>query len=380
VLPVSKRKRKARPAAKPKRRPARRTPQQRREEEPDLLDLVVDALVDDEPLPLLALASSLLAAADPRYRSALDDPDPDDPTVDDLISSLLSSPVLESSALLTAVAVLSGDEDLRKRAAREVADRAHSLPGWLVELHRAEPADEVLEIVDPHGDGTQVLLDVTLLGGHAITAVVVIDVNVGDAVVDALIMPVGMDDAVEEMLTTWDDPDVTATPLAPADARARLAAGIVFGDFLDPPFESETWPSARPLVEWILRMLPDGGRRYERHRWTETETADLEQRFRASSAAEGLVDPDAALAAILRFGTGTGCADPRRWSPARVEMLLLDWMPTAEAGADAAARIPDVLRAFVRWTDGERQLRPDLTEWTLALLDELEPEYRAAFQ
>jgi hypothetical protein len=60
--------------------------------------------------------------------------------------------------------------------------------------------------------------------------------------------------------------------------------------------------------------------------------------------------------------------------------LVLDCMPPAVAVADASARIPDVLRAFVRWTDGERQLRPDLTEWTLALLDELEPEYRAAFQ
>jgi hypothetical protein len=375
---VSKRKRKAHPAAKPRRRPAKRSPSRsRRRAEPDLIEMVAEALAGDEPLPLLALASSLLAAVDPRARGPFDQPGPDEPSLDEMVDSLVAAPLPESSALLTALAVLSADEVLRKRVAREVADRAHSLPGWLVELHRAEPGDEAVEVADPLGDGAQVLLEVTLLGGHAITAIVGIDHNTGGTVGDAMVMPVGMDVALDEVLTSWGDPDVTGVPLAPADARTRVESGIRFGARLFPPVETESWPSSRPLVEWMARMLPAGGRDYEPQRWEDDAVHELARRFRASPEATGVADPGDVLSWILTYGAGAGLGDPRLWSPERAEILLLDWIPRkVVAEVDDLAPAPDVLRALVRFCGAELGLRPDLTERTLAAIDEFAPEYQ----
>jgi hypothetical protein len=343
------------------------------------MDLIDDALAADEPLPLLALASSLLAAVDPRDRTpfAQPEPEPDEPSLDEMVESLMSSPLPESSALLTALAVLSGDEVLRKRAALEVADRAHALPGWLTELHRAEPGDEAAEITDLYGDGSQVLLEVTLLGGHAVTAIVGIDHNAGSVVGDVLIAPAGMEVLIDDVLAAYADPDMTWSPLAPADARARLEDAIRTGAMTFPPVETESWPSSRPLVEWMLRMLPAGGREYERREWSDAELAELAARFRASPAARGLADPGDLLTSILEFGAGYGAGDPRCWSPARAEILLLDQIPRKiVAEVDDLAPAPDVLRALVRFCDGERGLRADLTEDTLAAIDEFAPEYQ----
>jgi len=374
---VSKRKRKARPAAQPKRRPAKRSPARPRRSEPDLIEMVADTLAGDEPLPLLALASSLLAAVDPRDEGPTAQPGPDHPTLDEMVESLVAAPLPESSALLTALAVLSGDEVLRKRVVREVADRAHSLPGWLAELHRAEPGDEAAEITDLYGDGAQVLLEVTLLGGHAITAIVGIDHNADSMVGGAFVAPAGMDVSIDQVLAAYDDPDTTWVPLAPADARARLEDAIRVEAITFPRIETEGWPSSRPLVEWMLRMLPAGGRGYERQQWSEAELDELARRFRASPAAEGLADPGDLLTSILEFGAGHGLGDPRRWSPARADQLLLDWIPRkVVAGVEDLAAAPDVLRALVRFGAGERGLRADLREYTLGVIDEFEPEYQ----
>jgi hypothetical protein len=375
---VSKRKRKARPAAKPKRRPAKRSPSRpRRRSEPDLIEMVADTLAGDEPLPLLALASSLLAAVDPRDQGPLAQPGPEHPSLDEMVASLVAAPLPESSALLTALSVLSGDEVLRKRVVREVADRAHSLPGWLAELHRAEPGDEAAEITDLYGDGAQVLLEVTLLGGHAVTAIVGIDHNAGSMVGGAFVAPAGMDVSIGRVLAAYDDPDMTWVPLAPADARARLEAAIRVEAITFPPVETESWPSSRPLVEWMLRMLPAGGRGYERQEWGDAELDELARRFRASPAAEGLADPGDMLTSILQFGAGSGLGDPRRWSPTRADQLLLDWIPRKiVAEVDDLAAAPDVLRALVRFCAGERGLRADLSGDTLDAIDECEPEYQ----
>jgi hypothetical protein len=339
--------------------------------------MIADALDGDEPLPLLALASSLLAAVDPRDRDPLAEPAADDPSLEEMVESLLATPLPETSALLTALAVLSGIEELRKRVVQEVASRAHSLPGWLAELHRAEPGDEAAEITDLHGDGAQVLFEITLLGGHAVTVIVGIEHDAGSAVGDVLALPVGMDVALDEVLTEYDDPDVKWVPLAPADARARVEGAIAAGEVLTPPVETEDWPSSRPLVEWMLAMLPTGGRGFVAGECSDDELTALAARFRASPAAAGLADPGDVLGPILAFGAGHGLGDPRRWSPGRAEHLLLDWIPrTVVDEVDRLAPAPDVLRALVRFCDSELGQRADLTGATLAAIDAFAPEYQ----
>jgi hypothetical protein len=348
-------------------------------EEPDLVRRIASALDDDDPLTLLGLASTLLAALDPRSRHPFERP-ADGPSRDDVVDSLLAVPLPETSALLAAVAALSGDEVLRRRVQQEITDRAHALPRWLADVRGTAALPRAVEVTHVLGDGDNVLVAATLPGGHALTAVVYIDHNMGTLVKDAFVVSSPLDDVVERLRdAAVDEPDTAARPLAPADARTRILEAIELGEISFPPFETDTWPSCRPLVEWMAGLLPGSGTGYQRPEWDDAAVAGLAERFLASAAgAEHTGGPARGLlGSLLWFGTDYGPGDPMRWSPTAVEILLLDWIPRKIVD-DAAhlATAPELLRAFIRFCHHERGIRPALTEQTLAAVDAYEPEYQ----
>jgi hypothetical protein len=370
---VSKRKSpRTRPPAK-RQRSARRPGPQR--EEPDLVRQIASALDDDDPLMLLGLASTLLTALDPRSRNPFERP-ADGPALEEMIGSLLAVPIPETSALLAAVAALSGDDVLRRRVHREITERADPLPRWLADLHRSTALSRAVEFTHVLGDGDNVLVSVTLPGGHELTAVVYIDHNMGTLVKDAFVVSSPLDDVVERLDdAAGDDPDTAAHPLTPADARTRIVEAAGLGAITFPPLETDTWPACRPLVEWMAGLLPAGGTGYRRQDWDDAAVAGLAERFLASPFGIGL-DGDL-LGSLLWFGTDYGPGDPMRWSPTAVEILLLDWIPR-KIVEDAAhlATAPELLRAFIRFCHHERGIRAPLTEQTLAAVDAFEPEYQ----
>jgi hypothetical protein len=147
---------------------------------------------------------------------------------------------------------------------------------------------------------------------------------------------------------------------------------------LYPPFETDTWPACRPLVEWAVRMLPAGGKGYERPEWSEVEQAALANRFFASPVGRPLDDADGRtlLESVLWFGTDHGPGDPMRWSPTAVEIILLDWIPRKiVADVDYLSKAPDLLAGFIRFCHAERGIPPELTDETLAALREYAPDY-----
>ena len=80
---------------------------------PDLIDEVAGALATAQPLDLLALTSSFLAATDPRERRLLGARDePSLPPRQEIVDTFFEVPLPETSTLLTAVAVLTGDDVL----------------------------------------------------------------------------------------------------------------------------------------------------------------------------------------------------------------------------------------------------------------------------
>ncbi|MDP9134055.1 MAG: DUF6398 domain-containing protein, partial [Actinomycetota bacterium] len=373
---MSKRNKRSRGAARPKKRAsARRGPQRRRE--PDLVERIADALDADDPLELLELASTLLDVVDRRSDDPFR-PDPDRPTREQLLESLFTAPLSETSALLAAVAALSGDDVLRRRVSREIAGRNHALPVWLAEVSKAVAEPEAVEVTHALGDGDDVLVSVTLPGGHPLTAVVFIDHNSGSIVKDAFVVPGPLDEIVATVRAARaSDSDLADSPLSPADAKVRIIEAVERGARTFPPAETETWPASRPLVEWMTSLLPDGGTGYERPGWPDDAVDDLARRFRASPFAAGVDDPDDLLSSLLWFGTGYGPGDPMRWSPTAVEILLLDWIPRKiVADVEHLTRAPDLLRAFIRFCHHERGIRPGLTEETVTAVDEFEPEYQ----
>ena len=339
---------------------------------------VAAAVSADDPLALLGLVSTLLAALDPG-RGGPFGPQREVPSRDEFLRSLLEVDLPETSALLAVIAEFSDDAVLGRRIRRELAGRTHRLPDWLADLHRAEPTGRAVEIVHVLGDGDNLMLDVRLPGGYEFTAVVYIDHNMGTLVKDAFVVPGPVGDLVEQMLSIAADPDTEARDLDPADARARISEAIELGSITFPPFETDTWPACRSLVEWAAGMLPAGGAGYRRPEWDTDAVTALAHRFLASPFAVGVDGPDhrGLLESLLWFGTDYGPGDPLRWSPTAVEILLVDWLPRKiVAEASYLAKAPDLLRAFIRFCHHERGIRADLTAQTLGAVDVYEADYQ----
>jgi hypothetical protein len=337
-------------------------------------------LASGEPLDLLAYASSLLAAVDRRGESPFEREragGPERTTLPKLLESFAGVVLPEITALLAALAELGPDELTRARAARALVSRPRPLPDWLARLGEAS-VYRAVESTHVLGDGDNVLLG-TRLPGHELTAVIYIDHNLGTVVKDAFPVPGPISEVIERLREAAGDPDVTVRDIGLGDARARVAEAIEVSAITFPPFETETWPASRPLTEWLLRLLPEGGTGYVRQTWSEAAKNRLANRFFGSQFGKPLDDADhrGLLDQFLWFGTDSGPGDPLRWSPVAVEILLADWIPRKiVAGPGYLGRAPELLRAFIRFCHADRKVRPALTDQTLAAVDEYEPEYQ----
>jgi hypothetical protein len=369
-VPKKKKRRKPRPHRAGVARPS--------DAEPDLIDSVREVLEGPEPHELLHLASSLLTVVDPRARDPFDDDEPE-LTLGLLVDSFADVPMPETTALLAALAALVDDDVLRQRIRRELGEDP---PAWLRDLEPLE-IERVLEVSEVLGDGTNIMVGARTAAGHPLTVIVFIDRNLGGLATDGFVIH----EQTDRVLATYrnasgDDPDLRYADLDPAVARARISEAIEQGARTYPPFETEAWPQARPLVEWVFRHLPAGGRGDEWPEWPDEQRAALADQFFASEHAAGLGEDERDLFdTLLWFGCDYGSGDPLRWSPARVELLLADWLPR-KIVADAAylARAPELLRRLIRFAHAERGIRAGLTAETLAAVDRCETDYQQAIR
>jgi hypothetical protein len=346
----------------------------------DFLADVRRRIASGEPLDFLAYASTLLASVDPRGENPFDREDagaPERATLPELLESFTGVVLPETTALLAALAELGPDELSRARARRALAARPHPLPDWLARLGESS-VYQAMESTHVLGDGDNVMLGVRL-PGHELTMVIYIDHNLGTVVKDAFPVPSPVGEVAELVRQAADDPDLRSSDISLADARARVAAAVELGAITFPPFETETWPASRPLTEWLLRLLPEGGTGYVRPTWSKAAKKKLANRFFGSPFGRPLDDADHRdlLDQFLWFGTDYGPGDPLRWSPVAVEILLADWLPRKIVASPAyLSKAPALLRAFIRFCHAERKIRPALTDQTLAAVDEHEREYQ----
>ena len=282
------------------------------------------------------------------------------------------------AALATVIARLNDDDLLRARVSRSVGPRTASWPDWVDRLDDVEVVGAV-EMADVLRDSDNVVVHVRV-AGHDLTMVVLIDFNLGTVVKDAFVLPEAMGSFTESWTEHADPAAATVGPVSPADARARIEDAIQTGTMTWPPLESETWPASRPLLEWLLRRLPNGGTSYLRPEWSDRDRKALTDRFLASPGSALLDRPEDAsiVGDLLRYRTDSGSGDPLRWSPAAVEILLRDWYPRKiMADRDYLHRMPAVLRAFVAFAHAEVGLGVAQTTPTLAAVDEFGSDYRS---
>jgi len=342
-----------------------------------LLVGIADRLDSGRPLEFLESVSKLASAFAPEAHDPLEGAVDDEelPTYEELVESFMDIRLRESSALLTVVAATTTDEGQAARIRGELAERHHKLPAWLrtlaFEPYRTE------QLLEAYGDGDDIMVGVRLPSGFEFTVIAYVEHNLGSLVKDAFVVPEAIGKVIELMRSKLTNQDQRFEELDPADARTRTEDAIQLAMNTTPPFEGKTWPGCRPLVEWVLRDLPAGGRGYERPAWSEQDVAQLVTDFLASPS--DAADERALLEQILCVCATNGARDPLHWSPTSVELVMTRWLPAiVDADAPDLAKAPALLRGFIRFAHERTGLRPGLTDETVAAVDRWESGYLEA--
>jgi hypothetical protein len=327
----------------------------------------------DSPAPgsLLTTASMLLGITDGGS-------DPSSATAT-LVRGLTRWNRPECSAGALAMATLIGDGGLRREVRRDAADRGHPLPRWLVELHRAEPVVRAVELSTVFRAADELVVGVTVPGGHCLTAVVRVDNELGFRVVDGRLYAQPLD-AVVERAADDGDPDVRMRDVAPADARARLIAALRDPDLDTLSGMNTPWQQLRPLVRWLVTVLPDGGDATVPTVGDDIDLDDVVAGFLASPWGRPWVRgglPEL-VEAVVGDGLGNGLGDPLLWAPHHVGRLLDRESSALDHDLLDTDRAPEVLRDLIRYGHAERGLRAGLTDHALAAVDRHAGPYLAA--
>ena len=233
---------------------------------------------------------------------------------------------------------------------------------------------------EPLGDGENMWVCVRWPHGSEATAVLFVDHNMGTLLKDAFLIPAGAED-VMAMMRDVSDEVIDLAPIDPADLRARVTWSIERGDHTVPVIETETWPICRPLVEWIVAHLPDGGRGWEFPEWTQAEREALIGDFLASPFATRCPLPSDRVASIVDHFIWHGCdfgsGDPLRWSPVVVELVLADWFPRKIYGLTQAEvdAVPAILEQFVTYAHRRRGIDARATNETLSAIVVFEDDF-----
>jgi hypothetical protein len=348
--------------------------------DPELIHTLRSALRSGHPIDFLDAISGFMEVADAGRRNAFaHEADRELPTLTMLVDSLIGISYAETTAALHAIHALTDDAILARRIGVELAQRRQPMPEWLTHLDRAKVEPEVWFMTHILGDGDDYFVGVELADGQHLTALVYVDHNLCTVVKDSFTIPSSLDDVIPTARASMDDPDQRLVTVDAADARATIERALVHGARIYPPLESDSWPMCRPLVEWMVRLLPSGGVLPEGHEWTDAERDEIAHAFLASPYGSRFDNDDDRhlLDNILWFGTDYGPGDPYRWSPVNVEIVLTDWFPRKIVATPAElAPLPDLLRAFVRFCHHERGIRSAHTAETLASIDRWEPDYQ----
>jgi hypothetical protein len=357
-----------------RKRKARRQSERATQDEAPLIDEIREALTG-HPLDLLFMGSMVIEATAPTDTAFLTPPDEEaPPRLDELLAAFIGTRVLETTALLAVLDELVDDDLLRTRCRREIDARRDSLPRWLAELADTTVVRTV-RMTDVFGDADELLVGLRLADGQQITCAIHVDHLMMSAVRDAFFVPESIDTVLGVATASNTDPDTSFHDMDPAECRARLQYSLQRPPSLLPVQESDTWPSSRSLVRWLVRLMPDGGWNFPvpERVW---DTGLLLDRFFASPLGMSMDDRDHRELLELCIDDGTG--DPLRWSEARLRDLLSTVVAfDDEIPVTTQLDLPKLLRAFVPFAHAESGIRPELTTEALAAIDDAADQYRA---
>lgn len=291
-------------------------------------------------------------------------------TLTELVQGLTRQGRPEASAAVLAIATLTGDAELRRRVRRELGESGALLPRWLAELDRTEALGRAVEISTVYRDVDQLLVAVIVPGGHPLTAVVLVDNELGSFAAEGFVLQSSMDDAIPLLLKDAG-PDVRVRDIPTAEARARIDDALRELDLGPGTGGYGSWAESRPLVEWMLTLLPEGGDGYVLNDLSDDELDEIGDRFVASPFGPAWSDDDLRplIDEVVVGGSANGIGDPLVWSPDSVRKLLDPRLWSLDPLTPSLERAPELLRDLIRFGHAERGLRPELTAAALDAVD-----------
>lgn len=332
-----------------------------------LMDEIRSRMREVDPLALFSFVSTLVAATDGRHGFA----DPSPVALEDLIDSFIDIDIAETTAVLHALAVLAPTAAMRARAGAAAGRRRQPMPRWLDELAEMT-VTEAARIGFRDEPGQNFLIEYRWPGG-ALASYVVFDEGLGRGVKDAFPTPDPLPVIAERMRASAPPgAHLSYAPLDLATARATIEEGLANGAGRPVDQENDTWPSGRPIVEWLLTLMPAGGTAHPSTTslagppdlagrplaglGTTTDPDEVAEEFADSAEAASIgldldsVHDDAAIMEITEFAWRLGMRDPRDWEPELVQELLEDHLPrTVLPDPQTARRMGPVLEAYLRW-------------------------------
>ncbi len=323
---------------------------------PDLIELLGSAVDDPSPLALLDVASSISVAStleepDPWFQTSVDEDDDDGPTLttNELVTDFLAAKQPETDALLLVWAEMLDDDLLKRKVARQVRPRLKRLPAWLGKVDEIRPV-RALVIRSVAQDEEMILLEIATPHGP-FTIAVFLDLLAATLLEDALALP-GDASKFTEGVFPGDEFNSPPVEISLADARARILQALEVTKRTYPPVETETWPMDQNLLEWQLRLMPEGGEGIPHAEWTEEEVGEFVDQFLQSAHAKRLGDVDKVDVMILTdFADGYGTGDPRAWGISLSTRVLDDLIPRKlTAPPELLRSYPDLLMALVRYS------------------------------
>ncbi len=174
---------------------------------------------------------------------------------------------------------------------------------------------------------------------------------------------------------------LVASPLDPAEAHARLARALQRTDMTMMAPVEEDFPLLRPLLERVMSTLPEPSRLVEPEPPTDEALEAVVESIVAASAdvfddeltAERLTDT---ARLVTRFMSREMGAAPASWSPARLEVLLCDFVPRkVPVPPEALASLPAELGALVPAAHRVAGWEDRHVGFTLDMIERVTPEF-----
>ncbi len=337
-----------------------------------LTELLLDAFDPDDPLDTMTAASELAAFAEEHKENPRRHPD--SPDIDAVVETLAQARTQEADLMLILWDLFLDPSPLTEFQRRLITRRTKA-PAWVASLNQAKPTRAVH--IGPV-TGELRLIGIEIQGPDGpITAAVDIFYSGIAMIRDGYVYPGSVSNLVRRA-QSWEDEGITVEDLALEDARAEIEDAIEWTErYIDAP-ETETWPSTKPLLRWMLRLLPDGGTGYEYPEYTEEELDAEIAAFMASPHAANLGKDAAGQAGfLLNLADNYGSGDVRNWSSQLVERVLLDLIPRKLIAADEHFKpIPKVLEALVVYCHEQLEIPSFITDEVLHTIAVSTPEYR----